>query len=335
MKRILIINVNWLGDVLFSTPMIRALREKFPDAHIACLVVPRCKEVLESNPRLNEVIIYEEQEGHKGIFGKLKLIAELKKRKFDAAILVHRSFTRALIAFLAGIPRRIGYRTKNRSFLLSDAVSLPEEELHRVDYFLNLARAVGADGGGREYEFFVSDRDRAGALRFLEENGVKATEFLAVLNPGGNWDPKRWAKENFAQLADALTKRFGAKIVITGAKKDIPLAQAISKMAGGRPIIACGKTTLKELAAIFERANIVIANDSGPMHISVAVGAKTVALFGPTDPRITGPVGKGRYAVLHKNENCEVPCYNLGCTEYRCMKEIKVEDVLNAAEAII
>ena len=108
-KRILIVNVNWVGDVLFSTPFIRAVREANPDAYIACLLHPRCTQMLESNPRLNEIIIYDEEGIHKSLLGKWRLIKELKGKKFDAAFLLHRSFTKALITYLAGIKERIGY----------------------------------------------------------------------------------------------------------------------------------------------------------------------------------------------------------------------------------
>ena len=334
MKRILVVNVNWLGDVLFSTPLIRAIREKFPGAYIACMIVPRCREVLELNPRLNEIIVYDEEHTHKGVFGKLKFISHLRSKRFDAAIIMHRSFTKALLVFLAGIPQRIGYRTKNRAFLLTKGIEPPPQTIHRVDYFLNLGKALGIDTGTRDYEFFISEENRKRARALLDKKGVKDSDFLVVINPGGNWEPKRWPKENFAKLADELVKRVGAKVIITGSKKDIALAEDISSMAKAKPILICGETSLKELASVFERANIVIANDSGPMHIAVSMRAKTIALFGPTSPEITGPIGKGRYLVLQKQTDCEIPCYDLSCADYKCMNAIKVEDLIEAVGRI-
>lgn len=335
MNRILIVNVNWLGDVLFSTPLIRALREKFPDAYITCMVVPRCKEILELNPRLNEIIIYDEEGLHKGIFGKLKFISYLRSKRFDTAVILHRSFTRALIVFLAGIPKRIGYYTRKRSFLLTNSVEMPLEQTHRVDFFLNLGTPLGINTLNRNYEFFISDEDRKKTKELLQKEGISDSDFLIAINPGGNWDPKRWPKENFAKLADELIKRFNAKIVLTGARKDVALTNDISSLMKTRPIIACGKTTLKELAAIFEKARFVISNDSGPMHVAVSMGAKTIALFGPTSPQITGPIGKGRYVVLQKDVGCEIPCYDLSCVDYKCMEVVRVEDVLKAADKLL
>lgn len=334
MDRILIVNVNWLGDVLFSTPLIRAIREKFPAAYIACMIPPRCKEILESNPRLNEIIIYDEEGEHRGLAGKLKIISYLRSKRFDAAFLLHRSFTRALIIFLAGIPRRAGYRAKNRAFLLTDKIDMPSQESHRVDFFLNVGRPCGVNASDRAYEFFISEQDRARMKKLLYEKGIRDPDFAIVLNPGGNWKPKRWAPANFAALGDELMKQPGIKVIITGARRDTDLAREISSMMNSRPVILCGETTLKELAAVFERANVVVANDSGPMHIAVSVLAKTVALFGPTSPEITGPIGKGKYIILQKDTGCDIPCYDLGCCDYKCMAAIKVGDVLEAIQRI-
>jgi len=126
-KKILIVNVNWIGDVLFSTPFIRAVREAYPHSYIACLLHPRCREMLDSNPHLNEIIIYDEEGVHKNIIGKIKLIAQIRKRRFDTAYILHRSFTKALIAFLGGVRERIGYPTKNRSIVLTKIVEESSE----------------------------------------------------------------------------------------------------------------------------------------------------------------------------------------------------------------
>lgn len=335
MDRILVVNVNWVGDVLFSTPLIKALRKKFPKAYIACMVVPRCKEVLESNPHLNEVIIYDEDGIHRSPFGKLRLIAALRSKKFEAAILLHRSFTRSLLVFLAGIPRRIGYYRRKRDFLITDVVELPPEDSHRVDFFLTLGKPLDISLDDRNYEFFISEGDRKKAKVFLKSEGCDDSDTLIAINPGGNWGPKRWPRGNFSETADELMKRYNAKIVITGAQKDLALARDISSRMKQQPIISCGKTTLKEVAAIFERAKLVISNDSGPMHIAVAVGAKTVALFGPTSPRMTGPIGGGRSIILHQDVGCQIPCYNFSCSEYKCMEAIKPQDILEAARKLL
>lgn len=334
-NKILIINVNWLGDVIFTTPFIRAVREANPESYIACLLHPRCREMLESNPRVNEIIIYDETLRHRGLIGKLKLINYIRKKKFDTAFILHRSFTKALIAYLAGIGQRIGYPTKNRAGLLTQAVEEPLEETHKVEYFLNIARAAGISPRDNSYEFFIEDPDRGYVKKMLADSGISDKDILITLCPGGNWDPKRWPKENFAKLADMFREKLRAKTVLAAAKKDAVIVEDIRAMMKSDPLVACGRTTLKQLGALLERSTLVIANDTGPMHMAVAMKAKVIALFGPTSWRVTGPYGKGRYSVISKNETCEVPCYDFTCKDNSCMAAIKVEDVFEKASEML
>ncbi|MCX5668243.1 MAG: lipopolysaccharide heptosyltransferase II [Candidatus Omnitrophica bacterium] len=350
-KRILIVNVNWIGDVIFSTPFIKAIRDAYPDGYIACLLHPRCADILKGSPRIDEIIIYDEEGRHKGIIGKLTLILYLRKRSFDMAFILHRSFTKALLTYLSGIKERIGYPTKSRGFLLTRTIGLPEEEVHKVEYFLGLARGYGIKVSENSYEFFVQDADRESMKKFLKSRGVTDKDRLIVLCPGGNWAPKRWPKKNFARLADMLAEGLSAKIVLSGAKKDSVLVEEIRLVMKSIPVISCGETTLKELGALLERADLVVANDSGPMHLAVAMKSNVIALFGPTSPGLTGPYGKGNYRVIWKTEGCdpstgsgshpealegcEVPCYDVTCADNRCMALITVEDVFREAEGLL
>lgn len=331
-ERILIVNVNWVGDVLFSTPFIRAVREAHPGAYIACLLHPRCTDMLESNPRVNEIIVYDEEGVHKSLAGKIRLILELRRKRFDTAYLLHRSFTKALIAYLSGARKRVGYATKNRGALLTKVVEEPDEICHKVEHFLNIARADGIRPPGVSYEFFVDGSDKSFIRQLLAKEGIGDKDKVVVLCPGGNWGPKRWPKERFAELGDMLAARAGAKIVISAAAKDVSLASGVKDMMKNPAAVTAGKTTLRQLGALLERADLVVANDSGPMHMAVAMKTKTVALFGPTSPEITGPYGDGDYEVIrgaaaHREGACEVPCYDVTCKENECMEGISVEKV--------
>ena len=335
MKRILIVEVNWIGDVLFSTPFIRSVREAYPQSHIACLVHPRCREMLASNPRINELIIYDEEGVHRSLAGKARLVGELRTRQFDAAFILHRSFTKALLTLLAGIPTRIGYATKRRRGVLTQAVAEPVAAMHKVEYFLGIARAAGIEPRSTAYEFFVTDKENVYISGLLERNGIGPEERFVVINPGGNWDPKRWPKERFARLADALIERFGVRVVVTGAEKDVVLANEIRRLMKHAAVVLAGQTTLKQLGALLGRAALVVANDSGPMHMAVAMKTRVIALFGPTSPALTGPYGGDTYTVLFKNTQCAVPCYDTACTVHTCMSAVTVEDALRAAEGMI
>lgn len=329
MKRILIVNVNWLGDTLFATPLIRALRDRYPDAYIAILTHPRCYEILEGNRNINEIIIYDEKKQHRNILRRFSIVSYLRAKRFDAAFILRKSLSRALLLLFSKIPIRVGYRSKRAGFLLTKRVDVPQKELHKVEYFLNLARSVGIETKNKNYEIYISNNDVKKAEKILKDIGADDKGFM-VLNAGGNWNPKRWPAENFARLGDEIFKRLHMKVILTGADKDIILAEAISDLMKYKPSILCGKTDLKTLGAIFKKARCIISNDSGPMHLAVAVRANVVAIFGPTSPELTGPYGDGRYKVLHKDIGCKIPCYDLKCNDNRCMKAVSVEEVVEA-----
>jgi lipopolysaccharide heptosyltransferase II len=291
--------------------------------------------VLETNTRLDEIIIYDEEGIHRGLFGKIALITELRKRRFDTAFILHRSFTKALLAFLAGIKERIGYPTKHRPGLLTVTIEEPDDQVHKVEYFLCILRGSGVRAQSPSYEFFVNEPERRYIDRILDASGVEKDDRLVVVCPGGNWGPKRWPKEKFARLSDLLAEECGVKVIVTGSEKDAALAEDIRKLMEEQAIVVAGKTNLKQLAALLSRASLVVANDTGSMHLAVAVGAPTLALFGPTSPELTGPYGKGRYKVIAAKTECDVPCYDVTCGENRCMQAIAVDEVLAEAKTML
>ena len=336
-KRILIFNVNWLGDVLFSTATIRNLRRNFPGSYIACVIPSRCYPVLKGNPHLDEIIIFDEKDRHKSMFSRLDFVKMLKAKKFDIAFLLHRSLTRALICRLAGIPQRIGYYTKKRGFLLTKKITMPKiDTIHRIDFYLNIIEKAGLKVEDRYTEFFITHEDEEAAEDFLRKNNIGKDDFVAVLNPGGNWNPKRWPKEYWSELADKLAVDFKAKIILSGSQNDLNLANQIKKMMKEEPVIACGVLNLKQLAALTKRSDLFITGDTGPLHIANAIGTKRiVALFGPTSPFLTGPFPVKNAAVIQKDVNCKIPCYQVNCKDNRCMKAITPKDVMAEAKKLL
>lgn len=328
MKRILIVNVNWLGDTLFATPFIRAIKEHYPGSYIAVFTHSRCREILDGNPHIDEVIVYDEKGQHKHLLGRLSIVSQLKSKNFDTAFILRRSLSRTLLLCLSKIPERIGYATKKSGFLLTKKIPLPPKDLHRVEHFLGLARAVGIEPKSKNYEFFISEDDKKKARDVLKQGRIRDDSDFIVINAGGNWDLKRWPAEDFARLGDEIFNGLGTKVVLSGAEKDMKLCKYIRGLMKTKPVLLCGKTDLKTLGAVFQRAKLVISNDSGPMHIAVGVKTPVIALFGPTSPRVTGPYGDGKFKILQNEVDCEVPCYKLSCKDNRCMKAIKVEDVL-------
>lgn len=296
---ILIFTKNWLGDVLFEVPAIQALRENFPEARIVALAPARCQEILQAVPFLDEVRVFDERASERSFFSKLRFILWVRRERFDKVFLFHRSFTRALLAWIGGIPERIGYETPKRRRILTKPVPTPRQILHQVDYFLVLLKWAGLRVNfGAEYQFFYRSEDEAEARRILKENELEPGTFVAF-HVGANWEPKKWPRGNFSRLADLLAENFSCRIILTGSQKDEPIACEIREQAkSARLLSLCGQTSLGMLGALYRAAQFVVSGDSGPMHIASGVGTPVVALFGPTCPRMTGPRGTGKKVII-------------------------------------
>jgi heptosyltransferase II len=333
MDNILVVNVNWLGDAIFSTPVFKALKDKYPGARVSCLAVPRIKEVLEHCPYIDEIIVYDEKGRHWFPWEKLRLIFQLRGKKFDAAYLLHRSLTRALMIYLAGIPVRVGFKTKKPSLFLTRTITV-DENLHRMDEYAEILKEEGMPVEDT-YQLAVPEENIKSIHAKLAVHGIEADDYLVVVNAGGNWDLKRWPYERFGQLIARLVRNFHVKVVIPGAQKDLGLAHSIARLSGVDPVVLAGSTGLKELLALFKRADCVISNDTGPLHLAASVGTDVIALFGPTRPEITGPRGRGHAFVLHKEIGCnKAPCYHLSCSHNECMHSLTVDDVCEALQTI-
>ncbi len=327
-KRILVFNVNWLGDVLFTTPAIRALRKNYPDSYIACIAPQRCAQLLQDNPSINEFISFDQQNGLKGILSSMRLILSLKKKQFDIVFLFHRSFTRLLICFLAGIRNRVGYkRVKNNLLLTQKVDAVDRDSVHRVDYFLNIIVSFTGKVIDKSYELKVNDADIKSVENILHNNHKINSKKLVVFHPGANWPLKRWPVSHFAKLNSFLSRESDCRVVIAGSKEDRVLADKIMDLSQAEAIVLTGKLSLKQLAALFKLSDMVVSADSGPMHIAIAVGTPVIALFGPTDYKITGPYDLKNNVVLRKDIDCSVPCFKLDCKNNTCMSKITPEEV--------
>ncbi|HNW39033.1 MAG TPA: lipopolysaccharide heptosyltransferase II [Candidatus Omnitrophota bacterium] len=336
-KRILVFNVNWLGDVLFSTATIRNIRRNYPDSFLACVIPSRCYPILKGNPYLDEVIIFDEKDRHRGMLEKLHFVSLLKKRKFDTVFLLHRSFSRALICRLAGIKQRIGHYTRKRGFLLTKKIIPPaRDSLHRIDYYLDVIEKSGLRVEDRYLDFYFTPADQEEVDNFFKKNLILPQDFVVAINPGGNWMPKRWPPDYWARLADKLISLTGVKVIITGSISDLLLAGKIKEAMRQVPLIACGVFNIKQLGALSKKVDLFITADTGPLHIANAVGAKKIiALFGPTAQNVTGPYPPVNVVVLQKSAGCRIPCYKVQCPDNRCMQAITPDDVLAQVKEIL
>ena len=338
-KRLLVRGPNWIGDAVMSEPAMAALQELFPTTEITLLVKPTIAELLRGHPALHQVLVYEDPGRHAGITGKWTLAGALRRLQFDLAILFQNAFEAALLTFLAGIPRRYGYATDGRSFLLSDPITVPERTKtgHQVQYYMDLLRPLGSEGPAESPRLFLSSEEEQATDRRLAESGITESDLLLGLNPGSTYGgAKRWLPERFAETADRLIREQGAhsgrrvRVVIVGARGEEALGRAVADRMQIKPIQLSGRTTIRELMAVIKRCALFLTNDTGPMHIAAAFGVPVVALFGPTDSRTTSPFGNGHTIVRHAVE-CS-PCLLRECPiDHRCMTRISVDEVYEAA----
>lgn len=334
MKNILVVNVNWLGDVIFSSAVFAALKDRYPQARLCCLVVPRVADVARQIPFVDDVIVYDEKGRDRFLMGKLKLIVQLRARHFDSAFLLHGSWTRALLVFLAGIPVRVGYDIKGRGKFLTHRVEAPEGMVHRSDLYLNIVESYcGPSSIARTTCVQVTAADTLHVKEKLVQLGISKDDFMVLMHVGGNWPLKRWPVENFIRLSDILSEKLKAKVVICGGASEQDLGDKILARAAHKPVLLIGQTSFRELAALMKCVNIVVSADSGPLHIASSVGTSVVGLFGPTHPDVTGPRGLGKKYILHPKVGCNIkPCYHDKCQDNICMKAISVKDVVEQIE---
>jgi heptosyltransferase-2 len=330
--RVLIRGVNWVGDAVMTTPAVAGIRKTFPRARISLLVKPWVAGVFEGNPHLDEILPYQQEDRHKGVSGLLRAAQDLREAHFDLAVLFQNAFEAALIAALARIPHRIGYNTQGRGFLLTTAVvqDRSTKALHHVEYYQALLSAVGWVEDEEEPTLYLCNEaeQRAGVL--LGGEGVRSEEAIVALNPGATYgSAKRWPAERYAALADRLVEDLGMKVVLTGAQADGPVAQAVRARARypDRVVDLTGRTDIQLLAAVLKRCAVFVTNDTGAMHVGAAVGVPVVAIFGPTDPKTTSPIG--RHVLLRHPVVCS-PCLLRECPiDHRCMTGISVDEVFS------
>lgn len=337
--RILIIRLDRIGDVVLSTPVIKALRDAYPDAHIAMMVRPYAREIVEGNPFLDEVIVYDKEGSHKGIAGNLRFARELGEKKFDIAIILHPTSRTHMIARLAGIPERVGYDRK-AGFLLTKKVPHTKQfgMKHEIDYALDLLRYIGIEPKDRTLYMPVNDASERKIEGLLAENGVKGSDILVAINPGASCASKRWGIKNFAEVANGLADRYGARIAVISGAVDKHFADELASSVSKGAINLAGRTGIGDVASLLRRCRLFISNDSGPVHIGCAVGTPVIAIFGRSDrglsPERWGPSGK-RDIVLHKSAGCEI-CYAHNCRSgFRCLDSITPAEVLGAAGKIL
>jgi heptosyltransferase-2 len=323
-------------------PALRALRRLFPQAAITLLVKPSVAGLFEAHPAVDRIFLYDNKGRHAGLTGKWRLAGDLRQKGFDMAVLFQNAFEAALITALASIPRRYGYATDGRSFLLSEPVATHDRQkpVHQIDYYWNMLKPLGLTGQPDQPQLCLSrDEDQLMAER-LNQRGITTEHVVIGINPGSTYGgAKRWLPDRFADSTERLCRTLSdagrrPAVVVIGAKGEEPLGQEIAARLTVPSAMLTGATTIRQLMAVIKRCSLLVTNDTGPMHVASALGVPVVAIFGPTDWRTTSPSGS-EHALLRHPVDC-APCMLRECPiDHRCMTGVTADEVYQAGIQIV
>lgn len=351
-RRILVIRLDLLGDLVNSMPAVAALHERFPRARITMLTLPHTAPIARQFPFVDEVLTLDTNSirsprnllrpaTYRAFVGMGR---RLRRERFDLCVSLF-GLMASLWAFASGARQRIGYARESYPYMFTDP--LPgrrfDTRQHEVRWDLDLAAAAGASAAPRIPSLRVPPGPAAGVAERLADLGVPVQDRLVGIHGGAvNGSAKRWPAGHWAALADRLIEAYGVRVVLTGSASERPISEAIRRRMRHSPIVLTGETDIDELLAVLARCDLVISGDSGPLHMAVALGCPTVSIYGPTDPAIYGPTPKPGQpaAVIRRGLACS-PCYNLlamaECPHGQpsCMLDIPVGEVFAVAAKLL
>lgn len=333
--RILVIKLSAIGDIALVSPSLRALRQRFPQAHISLLVGREGSELVNRSPYVDELIVYDPQRDGT-LWGIVRLGNRLRAAQVDLVVDFQNNRVSHWLGFLTAAPQRYGYAGRRGSRLLTHRAAPPEFPMPAVEHQFRLLELLGISGAPTRLELWPGGRDDEKAQQLLKEAWTAERQLVAALHPGGHprWLSKRWPLERYAELADRLALEAKVRVVLTGSSSERPLGEAICRASKTKPTLLMGRTSLNELAALLARCQLFVGSDTAALHIAAAMGTPIVALFGATDPQRHLPPGQ-RIVPLKTVLPCS-PCYHRVC--YRrgsghmeCMRRLTVGQVLEAA----
>lgn len=338
--KIVVFGTNWIGDAVMTVPALRELRRLFPDASISLFTRSWAEGLFINASFIDDIIAFDRPTTRiKGLWEQKEFLHD---GSFDIAIIFPNSFQSALTAFLARVPRRIGYNKDVRGLLLTDPVPVPEwkNKLHEVFYYLELIseverRILGTNTVMQtepDCTMEISDERKRGARSILAAAGVNGSKPIVALGVGStNSRAKRWPVEKYAELNDRLQNDLNAAVILVGSPDEMDVSAKVHGTALRKPHILTGSTSLAEAAALLGECDLMIANDMGLAHLAPAVGTSTLVIFGPTDPETTRPFSPNASIIRHPVE-CS-PCMLRDCPiDHRCMTRISTDEVFELAK---
>ncbi|HEV2707757.1 MAG TPA: lipopolysaccharide heptosyltransferase II [Pyrinomonadaceae bacterium] len=341
-ERVVVRGANWVGDAVMTVPALRELRRVLPAAHVTLDTRAWAEGIFEGADFVDEILTLEGR-GARALMTRARC---WRARRFDLALLFPNAFAPALAAFAARVPVRVGYATDGRAPLLTHALSVPawRGERHEVFYYLNLVGELerllygsnGMEGRRPRLELEVPAARREAARALLREAGVRdARRPVVALCPGStNSRAKRWPSERFSMLADMLSERAGAQVVLIGAREEREVSEEVASQARVRPVDLTGRTSLAETTALLSVIDLLVTNDTGPAHLAAATDCPALVIFGPTNPQTTRPFSE-LSEVVRVPPDC-APCMLRDCPiDHRCMTAVTVEDVCARALTVL
>ncbi len=348
-KKILVIKLRHIGDVLLTVPVFRALRENFPDAHITTLVNSGTEDVLTGNPLIDEIIVFERDIKKKNPLRRylmeLLFLRQNRARGFDMTVDLTSGDRAAIISFFSGARYRLAYDPVRDGFLGKrysyTHLAKKDGSQHIVLQNLAVIKQFGISTENLAVDIFIPDKDRVFVKEVFNEHGIAESDTVVHIHPTSRWLFKCWKDEYMAEVITRLVEQ-GIKVVVTSSpdKRELDKARRILSLCSSLVtrhssllIDLCGKTTIKQLAAVSKASTLFFGVDSAPMHIAAAVGAPVIALFGPTEAQIWGPWGNHHIAIT-KSMSCK-PCPKGACEGILprdCLKAISIGEVTKTIE---
>lgn len=328
-KRILIIKLRGIGDVILSTIVLKNLKSQFPSAVIDYLTEKPSRDALSNIPEVNDILLY----NRKSAVQKIKQILEIRRRGYDLVFDFFSNPSTAQITFLSGAKYRVGFPYRGRKYAYNLFGPADRDKYHAADLHLKTLENIGIASEQKELLFSIPVEENKFADSFISASNLTG-KYIVGLCPSGGWQSKKCMPYKFAQFAELINKNYNVEFLILWGPGDYNDAVEIQKALNFKTTLA-PQTSIKQMASLIAKCSVLIANDSGPMHMSAAIGTPTIALFGPTNPFLQGP-----YGAKHETARLdELECINCDLTECpkkrECFSEMPPELILNKFENII
>lgn len=335
-KNILVRMPNWLGDFVMATPILKDLRNHFPEAKITALCQGPLSAVIQEDPTIDQVLTFKRPKKWFNSKERQDITDPLQKGQYDLGVLLTNSFSSAYWLWKGSVKNRLGFDTHWRSLLLDHPIPFPAERntQHLVKTYKMLLEPMGISVSNTDPYLHVTETEKNEIRKKLAALGIKNNQIIVGINPGAAYgSAKCWLPDRFRQVTEKLLEDPNIVIVYMGDKQGAPLVEEICQNLSSRVINLAGKTSLRELIAAIQCCQLFLTNDSGPMHVASALNVPLLALFGSTSDVTTSPYKGGK--VIHKHVACS-PCYRRECPiDFRCMKSIESLEVYQELKQMI